>query len=202
MGVGGGNPGLEKRSWREAGERIRRGGRRRARLGALAGVGGVGVVLGDGRNDGQRALTTGLRRLRHWLSKVEKASALGGPCLVTWPPSLPWMFPSPQHPHWLTPPPAPRGGSLRSLESWMGANSLSWRGGSCFTWGRGSAFSPLSLFLWSLGYPQVGAFLYIESPQRMTRRVCGGHARGFFSDLSFSKDSINSCIAVARVEQL
>lgn len=96
---GGGNPGLEKRSWREAEERIRRGGRRRARLGVLAGVGGVGVELGDGRNDGQRALPTGLRRLSRWLSKVGKGSAQGGPPLVTWSPSLSWMFPSPQHPH-------------------------------------------------------------------------------------------------------
>lgn len=98
MGVGG-NPGLEKRSWREAGERIRRGGRRRARLGALVGVGGAGVVLGKGRDDGQRALPTGLRRLRHWLLKVEKGSAVGGPPRVTWFPSLSWMFPYFQHPH-------------------------------------------------------------------------------------------------------
>lgn len=34
----------------------------------------------------------------------------------------------------------PRGGSRQSLESWMGANSLSWRGGRCFTWGRGAVF--------------------------------------------------------------
>jgi hypothetical protein len=98
MGVGG-NPGLEKRSWREAGERIGRGGRRRARLGALVGVGGAGVILGKGLDDGQRALPTGLRRLRHWLSKVEKRSAQGGPPLVTWSPSLSWMFPYSQHPH-------------------------------------------------------------------------------------------------------
>lgn len=98
MGVGG-NPGLEKRSWREAGERIRRGGRRRARLGALVGVGGAGVVLGKGRDDGQRALPTGLRRLRHWLLKVEKGSAVGGPPRVTRFPSLSWMFPYSQHPH-------------------------------------------------------------------------------------------------------
>lgn len=96
---GGGNPGLEKRSWREAEERIRRRGQRRARLGVLAGVGGVGVGLGDGRDDGQRALPTGLRRLSHWLSKVGKGSALGGPPLVTWSPSLSWMFPSPPTPH-------------------------------------------------------------------------------------------------------
>lgn len=104
---GGGNPGLEKRSWREAEERIRRGGRRRARLGVLAGVGGVGVGLGDGRDDGQRALPTGLRRLSRWLSKVGKGSALGGPPLVTWSPSLSWMFPSPPNTHIDLPLPPP-----------------------------------------------------------------------------------------------
>lgn len=98
MGVGG-NPGLEKRSWKEAGERIRRGGRRRARLGALVDVGGAGVVLGKGRGDGQRALPTGLRRLRHWLSRVEKGSVLGGLLLDTWSPSFSWVFPYPQHPY-------------------------------------------------------------------------------------------------------
>lgn len=66
------------------------------------------VELGKGRDDGQRALPTGLRRLRHWLSKVEKGSALGGPPLVTWSPSLSWMFPTPNT-HISLPLPLPQG---------------------------------------------------------------------------------------------
>lgn len=146
MGAGG-NPGLEKRSWREAGERIRRGGRRRARLGALAGVGGVGVVLGDGREDGQRALPTGLRRLRRWLSKVGKGSALGGPPLVTWSPSLAWMFPSPQHPHWLTPPPCPKGWEPPKFGKLDGCQLTVLEGRKLFYLGEGLCLLPLSLFL-------------------------------------------------------
>lgn len=146
MGAGG-NPGLEKRSWREAGERIRRGRRRRARLGALAGVGGVGVVLGDGREDGQRALPTGLRRLRRWLSKVGKGSALGGPPLVTWSPSLAWMFPSPQHPHWLTPPPCPKGWEPPKFGKLDGCQLTVLEGRKLFYLGEGLCLLPLSLFL-------------------------------------------------------